>query len=160
MKAALVVMAIAAAIIFLMLIIPSFAGSQEILGVETEGTCKEFRVTVTGNELGESCWDVKLDLPGDVYDERAGDWKSAFFYIEKAICFPDESILVNIKLESSEPETEATAKLRQGSKVIEKDFTLRQSCPQPLSDFWVLIVAVVIILIFGWGLAWWWKKGG
>ena len=157
MKTVLVILAIAAALIFLMLVIPSFAKSQEILGVETEGTCKEFGITVTGGELGESCWDVKLDVPGEVYDERAGKWKSAFFYIGKAICHPDAAAVISTKLETTEPVIEATAKLRQGSKVIEKDFTIRQACSQPLSDFWVLLIAVAIILIFGWGLAWWWK---
>lgn len=157
MKPALVILAIAAALIFFMLIIPIFANAQEITLVETQGTCREFTIIVTGKELGESCWDVKLDIPGEVLDARSGEWKSGFFYVEKAICHPDAAATMSAKLDTSEPVIEAKAKLRQGSRVVEKDFTIRQSCQQPMSDSWVLLVSVVIILIFGWGLAWWWK---
>jgi len=158
MKTVLILLAIAAAVIFFMLIIPIFAKSQEILGIETAGTCKDFAVTITAKDLGAACWDVKLDVPGRVYNEREDKWKSSFFYNEKALCYPDTAAVIVIKLETSEPVIEATAKLRQNSKIIEHDFTISQSCPQPLPDYWTLLVAIIIILIFGWPLAWWWKR--
>ena len=111
---------------------------------------------VAAEDLGESCWDVKLDVPGKLNDN--GAWRSSFYYMEKAICWPDEKADISIRLGSIEPVIEVTAKLRQGSRVIEREFTIRQSCPQPLPDYWVILVAIVIILIFGWSLAWWWKR--
>lgn len=156
MKTSLILLAIIVAVLFFLMMIPMFAKSQEITGVSPAGTCMDFVVTVAAEDLGESCWDVKLDVPGNIDD--GGTWRSSFYYIEKAICWPDEKAEISIRLDSIEPVIEATAKLRQGSRVIERDFTIRQSCPQPLPDYWVILVSFVIILIFGWSLAWWWKR--
>jgi hypothetical protein len=155
-KASLVLLSIIVAVFFFLLIIPMFAQSQEFTSVSATGTCRDFVVSVAGADLGESCWDVKLDVPGQVRD---GDsWRSSFYFIDKAICWPEEKADISLRLDSSEPVIEATAKLRQGSRIVERDFTIRQSCPQPLPDYWVILVALVIILVFGWSLAWWWKN--
>ena len=158
MRKALVILAIIIAFIFFMLLIPIFVQSQGITEVKTDGTCKEFTVTITAKDLGTSCWDVKLDFPGSVYNEKEMKWKSSFFFLEKAICYPDISTSIKIKPETSEPVIQAAAKLRQNTKIIEKDFTIYQNCPQPLSDLWTILVAIIIIQIFGWSLAWWWKR--
>ncbi len=155
MKPGPVALAIVAASLMFMTI-PLPVNSQEITGISANGTCRDFTVTVKAADLGESCWDVKLDVPGDVITE--GKARSSFYYVEKAICYPDDSAEMIVRLETSEPEIDATAKLRQGSRVLERDFRITQSCPQPLPDQWVLLVAFVIVLIFGWTLTWWWKR--
>lgn len=156
MKTPLILLAIIVAVLLFLMMIPIFAKSQEITGVSAAGTCMDFVVSVSAEGLGESCWDVKLDLPGKVND--GGSWRSSFYFMEKAICWPDEKAEIVIRIDSIEPVIEATAKLRQGSRIIERDFTISQTCPQPLPDYWVILVSFVIILIFGWSLAWWWKR--
>jgi hypothetical protein len=161
MKAALVILVIIVALLSFTLIIPIFAKSQEtarITEVKADGTCQDFTVTITGEGLGESCWDVKLDIPGRLYYESEGKWKSSFFYKENAICYPDTHASIGVQLEVTEPLIQATAKLRQGSRTIVHDFTINQSCPRPLPDYWTLLVGMIIILTFGWSLAWWWKR--
>jgi hypothetical protein len=156
MKRSLTMLAVIVAVLLFLCIIPIFVLSQEIAGIVASGECRDFTVTVLGDDIGESCWDVKLDVPGSVKD---GDsWRSSFYYIDKAICWPDDRADITIKLDSADPVIQATAKMRQGSVVIEKDFSILQSCPQPLPDQWVLIVAFAVILVFGWSLAWWWKR--
>ncbi|MBN2331281.1 MAG: hypothetical protein JXC85_05700 [Candidatus Aenigmarchaeota archaeon] len=156
MRTTLILLAVIVAVFIFLCIIPIFGRSQEITGVSVNGTCRDFVISVSAEGLGESCWDVKLDVPGNVDD--GGTWRSSFYYIDKAICWPDDEAQLTVRLESSEPVIEATAKLRQGSKVIERDFTISQSCNQPLPDNWVILVVFVVILVFGWSLAWWWKR--
>jgi len=134
--------------------------AQQIAAVRAQGTCQEFRVTVIGNELGDGCWDVKLDIPGQIKD---GDkWMSTFFYIGRAICSPKNSTVMDIRLLSTEDVVKGKAKIRQDSRIAEMPFTIVQSCPEPalpLNGFWALFAAFAIIIIFGWGLVWWWKQG-
>ncbi len=156
MKTCMIILAIIVAVFLFLAMIPMCVKSQQMSGVSASGTCTDFVVTVTAGDIGESCWDLKLDVPGKV--NSAGTWRSSYYYIEKAICWPHEKVNISIRLESSEPVIEATAKMRQGSVVLERDFTIIQSCPEPLPDYWVILVSVIIILVFGWSLAWWWKR--
>ncbi len=141
------------------LMLSAAADAQEIDSVETEGNCTDFTVTVIAANLTEGCWDVKLDVPGQI--ETEDGWKSTFYYKSQALCYPDtNSVTVNLQLESRNPVARCTAKLRLDSKVIEKDFEIQQSCPPPpesLPDNLILIIVFGIILIFGWLITWWWK---
>ncbi len=145
-------------LLFIILLLPVIVSSQEITGVKTEGECKEFTVTINASGIGESCWDVKLDVPGKVYDAGEKKWKSGFYYINRLLCYPDTQITIDVRIDTGVTPVQAVAKLRQGSKIIEKDFTIFQNCPQSLPDELSIIVAFIIILVFGWSLAWWWKQ--
>lgn len=151
--------------------LPGIGAAQEIVSVTPSGTCQDFTVTVLASGLSASsgeCWDVKLSVPGqveslDVGDE--GEWQSTFYYLPKAICTPAYSAVVHLDLDSREGLVRGTAMLRQssGSKVVEKDFEIVQSCPpapEPLPDFLFLVLCFGIVVFFGWGIVWWWRNGG
>ncbi len=159
MKLYLIIFLFIVILLIFIVIMPMVGQSQEIYEVSAEGTCKEFRTTISARDLGPGCWDVKLEVPGKVYDGLAKEWKSSFYYIQNAVCDPETGVTVDIKLDTAETEILAAAKLRQNSRVIEKEFTIRQSCPQPLSGYWTITVAVIIILIFGYTLTWWSRQG-
>ncbi|MBN1896144.1 MAG: hypothetical protein JW789_00265 [Candidatus Aenigmarchaeota archaeon] len=148
---------------FLMIALPMQAMGQEIIAVEAEGSCRDFDVTVTAANLTEGCWDVKLDIPGQINtgSESNEDWSSTFYYKDKAICYPEtDEVTLQLKLDSRDTTVMGTAKLRFDSRIIEKDFSIQQSCPppaEPLSGEWSIIVSIVVILIFGWLITWWWK---
>jgi len=150
------------AVSILALILLSFpAFSQEMTSIQAQGNCRDFSITVTAEGITEGCWDVKLDVPGQIKDKN-GNWKSTFFYVDRVICAPETGAVLDVRLEGTQSSVEGTAKLRQGSKIVEMPFTIVQACPEPpasLEGFWVLFAAFAIIVIFGWIIAWWWKQG-
>lgn len=148
--------------VFLLLLVPFVGVSShdvEIKDIEMSGSCKDFTITVATQGIGEEYWDLKLDFPGEVYDFTKKKWVSSFYYIEKALYSHNSVVQVQAKLANSDNRIAATAKLRNGNRIIEKDFFIIQSCPQPLPGEWAVIIAILIILIFGYGLTWWWKQG-
>ena len=155
------IIATLAVIMFMTLLVPMDAYAQEITSVTADGTCGEIAVTVAAANLTEGCWDVKLDLPGRI-ETPDGEWQSAFYYRKSALCWPENSsATLNIRPDSREAVVRGTAKLRLGSKIIEKDFELQQSCPpspEPLPDFLILVIVFGIVLIFGWLITWWRKE--
>ena len=156
MKVYLVLASVAVLLLLFLLLAPA-AGSSSITEVSSEGSCHDFSITVSGEELGEGCWDVKIDVPGNVYNPYEKRWKSSFFYVERSICSPDTSGTYSVKLHTSEPFVQATAKLRQNSRVLEKGFTIVQECPASPPEYWILLAAVFVIIVFCWGLTYWWK---
>ena len=154
-KSLLLLVSLVAAFLILTMVPMSTVG-QEIAQIRTQGTCIDHVVTVKGEGLGNSCWDVKIDIPGRI--GSGGSFRSSFYYIEKAICWPEDEAEFSVKLDSREPVIDGAVKLRQGNDIIEKDFSILQSCPQPLPDYWVIIIAFAVVLVFGWSLAWWWKR--
>ncbi len=134
------------------------AAAQEITGVTVEGSCAEFSVTVTGTALGEGCWDAKIEAPGTVWHEDEEAWRSSFFYLEKAVCPPSNQVTLRFRPDSKAGSMTTTARLR-GTKILERDFSIVQDCPEPVPDVWPVLVAAIVILIFGYSLAWWWKGG-
>ncbi len=148
-----------AAVLFLGVFISVSAESTEITLVEASGTCMDFTVTVHAANL-TGCWDIKVDVPGRIR-EGAGQWKSTFFYNENAICEPESQVSADIIIESMEDVVEGTVKLRQGNTIIESPVVINQACPEPsagVEGFWIPFAAFAVVLIFGWGLAWWWKR--
>lgn len=140
------------------LLIPGAASAQEIAGIEAEGTCGEFLVTVTAANLTEGCWDVKLDVPGRA-EHQGGEWKSTFYYLKGAICTPETRAEVRLDLNTAEGEVQGTAKLRQSSKIITKPFTLYQDCPDySIPSEWMLLTASASVLVILWAVGWWWKQ--
>lgn len=129
--------------------------AQEITSVDAQGTCRDFTITVSTANLS-GCWDLKIDAPCEIQDSNM-NWQSCFFYLNNNLCSPESLASAKIILDSSQPEVQATAKIRQNNTVIEKPFTISQDCPQDLSGIWTILVAVIIILVFGFGIAWWWK---
>lgn len=153
-----IISALACALALILLSFPAL--SQEITSIQAHGSCRDFSITVTAEGLGEGCWDVKLGVPGQIKDKN-GNWKSTFFYVERAICAPETEAVLDVRLEGTQSSVEGTAKLRQGSKIVEMPFTIVQACPEPpasLEGFWVVFAAFAIVVLFGWGLVWWWKK--
>jgi len=150
------------AVSLLALILLSFpAFSQEITQIQAQGNCRDFSITVAAEDIGEGCWDVKLDVPGQIKDKN-GNWKSTFFYVERALCSPETEAVLDVRLEGTQSSVEGTAKLRQGSKIVEMPFTVVQACPEPpasLEGFWVVFAAFAIIVIFGWIISLRWKHG-
>jgi len=129
-------------------------------GYWLSGTCGEFVITVPLLEL-EGCWDVKIDVPGQVFDGSAGDsgeWRSTFFYVEDALCQPDSYARFRVSMESIKPTVHGTIKLRQNNTVVERPFSVQQDCPQPLGWEWVLLAAAAFIIFFGYLLLWWTRK--
>ncbi len=151
-------------IAFLILVIPFQAAAQEITSVQSTGMCQDFEVTVTAANLTEGCWDVKLDIPGEINagSESEEDWTSTFYYKDRALCSPEtDSATLELRLDSRASVVSGTAKLRLDNKVIEKDFEIQQSCPppaEPLPDFLILVIVFGIIVFFGWLITWWWKQ--
>ena len=158
MRIPLIVLIIIFTLLFLLLVFPIAGNSQEITDIRAEGVCRDFTVTVSAAGLADGCWDVKLDVPGRI-QSRDTEWKSAFFYVDDAMCTPETRVTLRIKLDTSETPLRAAARLRLNSTVLEREFTISQNCPEPLSDLWVIIVALLIILIFGYTLTWWWRQG-
>lgn len=152
--------AVLAAVLFLAVFMTASAESSGITRVEASGTCMDYTVTVHTENL-TGCWDLKVDVTGRI-KESSGKWKSTFFYNNRALCEPDESVSAEIIAESTEDVVEGTVKLRQGNSVLEFPLTIRQNCPEPIvgvSGFWVPFAAFAVVILFGWGLVWWWKKG-
>ena len=150
-----------AVFVTLMIFIPVLASSQEIAGVFPEGVCGDFALTVTTANITEGCWDVKIDVPGRI-QRGNGDWTSTFYYVDQAICYPGDQVTLKIDLESTDPLVRGTAKIRHGNKIIEKDFTIRQSCPpppEPIPDMMVIIITLGVVILFSWLITWWWKQG-
>jgi hypothetical protein len=155
-SSALIVLALFSSLSFSLF--PIISSSQQITEIRSEGSCEDFRITITAEDLGQGCWDAKLDVPGRVYDSGDKTWKSSFYYIEKAMCYPATEASIPIKLDREDVYLQGKARLRSGGRTIEKDFELRQQCPQPLPDYWVILIAAMVILIFGYALVWWWKQ--
>jgi len=149
--------AVALAAIFLCTLLAP-AAAQEITGVTVEGNCGEFAVTVRAAALGDGCWDAKIDAPGTVLHEDEDLWRSSFFYVDKAICPPSGQTTLRFRPDSKAGNVTATARLR-GAEVLARDFTITQGCPKPVPDVWPVLVAAIVILIFGYSLVWWWKGG-
>jgi len=159
MKILLTIIALIFAMILFLMAVPILVGSQEIASVTAEGSCREFELRIAASGLGSGCWDVKLDVPGKVFDPVSEEWKSSFFYLENYVCYPDNAGVVKVALETSATTIQSSVKLRQNNTVIEKDFTIVQRCPQPLPDVWFILAVIVIILLFGYTLTWWWRHG-
>lgn len=150
-------------ILFSFTLLP-FATAQEIIEIAVRGQCGEFMVSVMASGLydenmdNNECWDAKLDIPGRIFDHSAGDsgeWMSSFYYIDDALCPPEQEVVITLKPSSIAPTIEGTAKLRQGNNLIEKPFTIEQDCPQPLGWEWVLLAAIMVVVFFGYLIVWW-----
>jgi hypothetical protein len=154
-------------LIAFLLAMPACSSGQEITDVAYAGQCGDFSVTVSAeglyniNNISDECWDVKLDVPGRVFDGsagEAGEWNSAFYYVNDVFCPPDRTVSLRLRPSSIAPVVEGTVKLRQDNKVIEKPFTIEQDCPQPLGWEWVLIAGAAFIVFFGYLLVWWVRR--
>jgi hypothetical protein len=159
MKILLMILALVFAMILFLMVAPMLAGSQEIASVTAEGRCMDFEVSISASGLGPGCWDVKLDVPGKVFDPVSEEWKSSFFYLENYVCYPDTAAVVKVTLDTPATPIASSVKLRQNNTVIEKDFTIVQECPRPLPDVWFILAVILIILLFGYSLTWWWRQG-
>ena len=146
--------------LFLLILIlaPVLASPPEITRISAEGICRDFAVDVELSGIESGCCDVKLEFPGNVYQPSDDSWKSSFFYVNDAICYPETLGRFEISVDSPDQEIKATARIRQGSSVTEKDFVIRQICPEPLPEYWIIITAVIVILVFGYSITWWWKR--
>jgi len=145
---------------FLCIAIPASAQEiTEITDITVTGTCREYSVTVTATGLGQGCWDVKLEIPGTVFDYEKDEWRSSYYFVDGALCGPDASRSFAISLDSSMSIVQAKARIRSGSREKEKPFTISQSCPAPAPPYIAILAAIIVILIFGYALAWWWKQG-
>ena len=145
-------------IILTALLILPLIQAQEITGITVEGGCRNFTAEITASGL-EGCWDIKIDAPCRIQKPDL-EWQSCFYYLQEALCSPDNRTMVRIELEdSSTAIVNATAKLRQNSTIIEKAFTIQpQDCPKGLGEEWGILAAVVLILAFACALVWW-RKG-
>jgi hypothetical protein len=152
--------------IFCLFAIP-LSSAQQVTEVAVRGECGEFMISIMASGLynqgieGNGCWDAKLDLPGQIFNPSAGqsgDWRSSFYYIDDALCPPEDKVVITIRPNSISPTIEGTAKLRQGNTIIERQFTISQDCPQPLGWEWVILTALIIVLFFGYLLAWWMRR--
>ena len=154
------VFAIAVAVVlFFGVFITASAENTEITSVEASGTCMDFTVTVHAENL-TGCWDIKVNVPGRIR-EGTGQWKSTFFYIENALCEPESEASVDIIIESTDDVVEGVVKLRQDNAIIDSPIIINQACPDPsegVEGFWIPFAAFAVVLIFGWGLVWWWKR--
>jgi|GEM_PF-2427270 len=150
----------AAAFALLALAMPQ-ATAQEITGVTAEGTCGDFTVAVSASGLGKGCWDAKLDVPGRVFhgsEGESGEWRSSFYYVDGALCFPEQHAAIRLKPGSIASHIEGVAKLRQNNTVIESGFAIEQDCPQPLGWEWLLIASAAFIVFLGYLLVWWMRR--
>ena len=152
-KIALLILAL---LIFFSLASVSTGG--QVIVITAEGICREFAIGIATSGLEPGCWDVKIEIPGDIYHENLGKWRSSFYYVEKALCSPENEFSARARLDTDADLVDATVKLRMGTEVLEKDFSIMQGCPEPLPEYWSLLIAFVVILIFGYSLTWWWKR--
>ena len=138
--------ATSAALIFLF-ILSSLAFAQEI-NIETSGTCREFDVTIAAQLDG--CWDAKIEAPGELL--HPDGWKSSFFYVNNALCAPETSAQLKIRLDAKS-DIIASFKLRQNNTIIERNFEINQNCPAELSNNEMLLFVAAIIIILAAGVA-------
>ncbi len=133
--------------------VPRTSISFQDIDVIATGTCHSFDVAVFAPMLSD-CYDMKLDVPGAI--GTGDDKKSTFFYADDALCAGSGH--VHLELESAET-IQATLKLRQGNAVIEKQFTIYQSCRQQ-SDNVVALAAMlsVLVILAGIAFAWGYQK--
>ena len=143
-----------------LLLLPPLIQAQEITGITVQGGCRNFTADITASGL-EGCWDIKIDAPCRIQKPDL-ELQSCFYYLQEALCSPDNRTMVRIELEDSRAVNatiQATVRLRQNNTIIEKAFTIqRQDCPQPLGEEWGILVSVVLILVFAYALVWW-RKG-
>ena len=142
--------------LFALAVVPPVIAAQ-ITDVSYSGTCRNFVFNVSAANLS-GCWDVKLDLPADVRDPVSGDWKSAFYYLDGLFCGPENSAVLDVRMDTGNETLVGTVKLRQNQTVVERGFVLSQDCPQPISDTYVILAACIVVLVFAYTLAWWWKR--
>lgn len=143
-------------IILMALLLPPLIQAQEITGITVQGGCRNFTAAITASGL-EGCWDVKIDAPCRIQKPDL-EWQSCFYYLQEALCSPDNRTMVRIELEDSgavNATVQAILRLRQNNTIIEKNFTIQQDCPKGLGVEWGILVSVVLILVFGYALVWW-----
>ncbi len=143
-------------LILLMLATIPTASSQSIPGISFDGKCRDYTLTIATESL-EGCWDVKVDVPGQVFNPIDSSWGSSFYYVKDLICPPETTAELDIVLDTYDAEVNGTVKLRQGSSIFERDFTIKQQCPPLPGPEWTILVAVIVILIFGYFMVWWWR---
>ena len=116
------------------------------MSVDVSGNCIDFAVTVSADV--EGCWDVKIDTDATVLHKDG--WKSAFFYVKDALCNPDNSTTLKIRMNTRENVT-AIAKLRQDKTLIAEEFSINQNCPPLISneEMFLLLVGIILIIISG-----------
>jgi hypothetical protein len=149
------------------LLLPTFVQAQQITSVAVSGTCGRFTVNVTADNLSGRCWDLKIDVPGQVLQPQTGDWKSSVYYVENALC-PYKSggsageKSLEIRPDSKQDSIAGKAKIRDENKVVEREFTIEQDCPagekgNELPVVWVLLITVFVVIGLFWAVGVWWK---
>lgn len=130
--------------------------AQKIIQVEAEGQCRNFTIILSTENLS-GCWDIKIDAPCKTQKPDL-EWQSCFFYLKEALCSPESRVNVKVQLDNPDLEVQIITKLRQNSTIIEMPFTIRQNCPEEPGDELGFLVAVLLVLIFGYVLVWWRRK--
>ena len=128
--------------IFLFLVFCFIFSSAAIASVKVSGICVDFDVTVSADV--EGCWDVKIDTDAKVLHSD-GSWKSAFFYVKDALCSPDDSTTLKIRMNTRNNVT-AIAKLRQNKTLIAEEFSINQDCPPLVSNEEMFLIIILIIM--------------
>ena len=123
------------------------------ISVDVSGTCIDFDITVFADV--EGCWDVKIDTDAKVLHSD-GSWKSAFFYVKDALCHPDNSATLKIRMNTHNNVT-AIAKLRQNKTLIAEEFSINQDCPPLVSNEEMFIILILIITAVLSGIFWYEK---
>lgn len=125
----------------------SAAIAQEI-NIEAKGTCKDFDITINANLDG--CWDTKIEAPASIL--HPDGWKSSFFYVNNALCAPENEVKIKIRLDTKD-DIVASLKLRQNETIIERNFEIKQNCASELTDEEMLLLVAAIIIILAAGIA-------
>jgi len=138
--------------IFLFLLFCLSSSITYAISVDVSGTCINFDITISADV--EGCWDVKIDTDARVL--HADEWKSAFFYVKDALCHPDNSATLKIRMNTHNNVT-AIAKLRQNKTLIAEEFSINQDCPPLVSNEEMFIILILIITAVLSGIFWYEK---
>lgn len=143
-------------VIVLIFIQPTLAAS---VSLQIDGYCRDYNVTLTGQGLEATCYDVKIDVTsssgraGEILDPREG-WKSTFFYIDQDFCMQEnQSLSRTYQIRTGMPEIlNFEGILRSEEKFWSTDFIqIAQDCKghDQLQLLLLTLVIVVLVMLIG-----------
>jgi hypothetical protein len=146
-----------------LVLIPGVSGEGEALGMDIQGVCRNYNVTLSLYGFPEGCYDVKIDVTspagrvGEIFDPREG-WKSSFFYIREGFCVEEsEGVVKNIyrlRTDSSSGVLNFAGSLRFGSRSWQTGYySILQDCPEGFDEagpaFWLGVLLALVVIASG-----------